>query len=71
MEGVDTDSIVITARTKGTMHEVQKGDSLSKISSHYYGDSTLSAKIYKANRNTMRSPASLSIGQILKIPAVD
>lgn len=71
VDSVEADNVVITARTKGSMHEVQKGDSLSKIASHYYGDSTLSSKIYKANRGTMRSPASLSIGQVLKIPAVD
>jgi nucleoid-associated protein YgaU len=71
IDTVDVDKVKITARTKGATHEVKKGDTLGKIAGLYYGESTLSSKIYKANRNVMKNPRSLQIGQILKVPAVE
>ena len=74
VSGIDTvnvEGVAITARTRGTTHEVTKGDTLGKIASTYYGDSTLSSKIYQANRKVLKSPRSLQIGQILKVPSVE
>ena len=71
ISSVDVDKVRIIARTRGATHEVVSGDTLGGIASQYYGESSLSKEIYKSNRKTLRSPTSLSIGQILKIPAVD
>lgn len=71
IHSVNVDAVEILARTKGTVHEVQKGDTLGKIATGYYGDSTLADKIYRANRNQLKSPRSLQIGQALKVPKVE
>lgn len=49
-------------------YRVQKGDTLSSISGKMYNDTTAWRKIYEANKNTMKSPSSLTVGQTLIIP---
>ncbi|MDD4735963.1 MAG: LysM peptidoglycan-binding domain-containing protein [Kiritimatiellae bacterium] len=49
-------------------YRVQKGDTLSSISGKMYNDSNAWRKIYDANRNSMKSPSSLTVGQTLIIP---
>jgi nucleoid-associated protein YgaU len=49
-------------------HEVKKGDTLSKIAERYYGDGSLYMKIFEANRNILRDPNLIKIGQKLRIP---
>ena len=50
------------------IYTVKQGDSLSKISRKVYGSSKYYKRIYNANRDTMKTEASLSIGQKLRIP---
>ena len=47
-----------------------KGDTLSHIARDYYGDSTQAKNILKANRSTLKSAASLTIGQDLRLPPI-
>ena len=49
-------------------HEVKKGDTLWKIAEHYYGDGSLYMKIFEANRNILKDPNLIKVGQKLKIP---
>ncbi len=49
-------------------YRVQKGDTLSSISTKMYNDSAAWQKIYQANRKTLKSPSSLVVGQTLIIP---
>jgi len=49
-------------------HEVKKGDTLSKISERYYGDGSLYMKIFEANRNILKDPNLIKVGQKLRIP---
>ena len=49
-------------------YRVQKGDTLSSIATKMYNDSTAWRKIYDANRNTLKSPSSLTVGQTLVVP---
>ncbi|HTO45272.1 MAG TPA: LysM peptidoglycan-binding domain-containing protein [Burkholderiales bacterium] len=49
-------------------HEVAAGDTLSKISKQYYGDATLYMKIFEANRNILKDPDLIKVGQKLRIP---
>ncbi len=67
---VDIEGVSVLARTEGTTHTVAKGDTLSHIANSYYGDSTQAKRILRANRGTLKSAASLSIGQVLKIPSI-
>jgi nucleoid-associated protein YgaU len=47
---------------------VKPGDSLSKIAQHYYGDASLYDKIFQANRDVLKDPNKIQVGQKLRIP---
>lgn len=49
-------------------HEVKKGDTLSKIAQQYYGDASLYMTIFEANRDILKDPNLIKIGQKLRIP---
>jgi len=49
-------------------HEVKKGDTLWKIAETYYGDGSLYNKIFEANRDTLKDPNLIKVGQKLRIP---
>ena len=49
-------------------HEVIKGESLWKIAERYYGDGSLYQKIFEANRELLKDPDKIKIGQRLRIP---
>ena len=47
---------------------VQPGDSLSKISQHFYGNANQYMKIFEANRDKLPDPDKVRAGLELKIP---
>ena len=47
---------------------VTKGESLWKIAERYYGDGSLYPKIFEANRDVLKDPDKIRIGQRLRIP---
>jgi len=49
-------------------HEVKKGDTLSKIAVKYYGDPGLYNVIFEANKDRLKDPDLIKIGQKLRIP---
>lgn len=49
-------------------HTVQSGDTLSTISSRYYGTPSRWIDIYQANRDRLRSENALKVGQVIRIP---
>jgi nucleoid-associated protein YgaU len=49
-------------------HEVKKGETLWKIAEQYYGDGSLYPKIFDANRDILKDPNRINIGQKLRIP---
>ena len=51
-----------------TTYTVVKGDSLSKIAKHLWGDASLWPKIHEANRDTIKNPDLIHPGQVLNIP---
>ncbi len=50
------------------MYRVQQGDTLSKISQKFYGDSKHYKLIYEANKDRLKSPAELRLGEEIAIP---
>ena len=50
------------------IYEVLKGDSLSKIAQHYYGDGNKYNRIFEANRDILKDPNKIFPGQKLRIP---
>ena len=47
---------------------VQAGDTLSKISKQFYGDANKYMKIFEANRDKLKDPDKIQVGQELVIP---
>ncbi|MDF7822400.1 LysM peptidoglycan-binding domain-containing protein [Pontiellaceae bacterium B12227] len=59
--------------SKGSRHHVYhvvSGDTLSKISTKFYGDSGKYDIIYEANKDMMRNPGDLKVGQTIVIPII-
>jgi len=49
-------------------HEVEKGDTLSKIAAKCYGDASLYMQIFEANKDILDNPDLIKVGQKLRIP---
>jgi uncharacterized protein (DUF2235 family) len=50
------------------MYHVQRGDTLSAIALHYYGNANEWESIFKANLNKLDDPNRIYVGQLLLIP---
>nr|ALS90357.1 LysM domain protein [uncultured bacterium] len=50
-------------------YTVKSGDTLSKISKHFYGDANEYMRIFYANRALLHDPDKIQVGQKLVIPA--
>jgi nucleoid-associated protein YgaU len=57
-----------TAAANGTTYTVKKGDSLSKIAKHFYGDPGKWKKIHAANADMIPNPDLIHPGLQLTIP---
>jgi nucleoid-associated protein YgaU len=49
-------------------HTVVSGDTLSKLAKNFYGDGNKYMKIFDANKDQLKDPNVIKIGQVLKIP---
>lgn len=52
----------------GQTYTVKAGDTLSKISKEFYGDSHEYMRIFYANRDKLRDPDKIQVGQELTVP---
>ena len=50
-------------------YTVVKGDTLSKIAKHFYGNANEWKRIFEANEDVLKDPDKIFPGQHLKIPA--
>ena len=50
-------------------YSVKSGDTLSKIAKQFYGDAGQYMKIFEANKDKLKDPDQIQVGQELKIPA--
>ena len=57
-----------TAPEQGRFHVVTGGDTLSKISTHYYGTPSRWGDILAANRDVLGENNNLVVGRTLRIP---
>ena len=55
----------------GETYEVKSGDSLSKISKQFYKDADEYMRIFYANRDKLKDPDMIQVGQKLVIPPDD
>ena len=69
--GAVADNItVLHPEPESSFHEVQSGDSLSKIAKEVYGDPMKYNIIFEANQPMLSHPDKIYPGQILRIPAL-
>jgi nucleoid-associated protein YgaU len=50
-------------------YTVKAGDTLSKISKQFYGDANEYMRIFYANRDKLKDPDKIQVGQELKVPS--
>ncbi len=55
----------------GESYTVKSGDTLSKISKQFYGDTDEYMRIFYANRDQLNDPDMIKVGQQLRIPPDD
>jgi hypothetical protein len=55
-------------RGGGQTYTVKSGDTLSKIAQQYYGKASEYNKIFEANRDKLKDPDKIQVGQELVIP---
>lgn len=53
---------------QGVSYTVQSGDTLSKIAKEFYGDANQHRRIFEANRDKLKHPDDIQVGQELSIP---
>lgn len=51
-------------------YEIKSGDTLSKLAKEYYGDSNKYPKIFEANREVIKDPDKIYVGQKIRIPKI-
>src|SRR4030095_6401470 len=55
----------------GETYEIKSGDTLSKISKQFYGSANEYMRIFYANRDQLKDPDKIQVGQKLVIPPDD
>ena len=50
-------------------YTVRQGDTLSKISKQFYGNANEYMRIFNANKDKLKDPDHINVGQELRIPA--
>ena len=60
--------VVLQPEAESFFYTVQPGDTLSKIAKEQYGDGRKYMKIFEANRDTVKDPNVIKVGQKLRIP---
>lgn len=68
-EAVEGGTLAMQVASEDVIYTVQPGDSLGSLALRFYGDAGLYTAIFKANRQVMETPESLSYGMKLLIPA--
>ena len=53
---------------KVEMYQIKSGDTLSAIAKRYYGKASLYPRIFEANREVIKNPDLIFVGQIIRIP---
>jgi nucleoid-associated protein YgaU len=61
-------SIDAALKVPETIYAVVPGDTLSKIAKHYYSDANAYMKIFEANKDQLKDPNMIQVGQKLRIP---
>ncbi|MBM7114573.1 LysM peptidoglycan-binding domain-containing protein [Archangium primigenium] len=50
------------------VYTVKSGDTLSKLAKEIYGDAKLYPRIFEINKDQLKNPDQIKVGQVLKLP---
>ncbi|EPX61976.1 LysM peptidoglycan-binding domain-containing protein [Cystobacter fuscus] len=50
------------------VYTVKSGDTLSKLAKDIYGDAKLYPRIFEINKDQLKNPDQIKVGQVLKLP---
>ena len=50
------------------LYTVMSGDTLSKLAKDIYGDAKLYPRIFEINKDQLKNPDQIKVGQVLKLP---
>ena len=56
------------SEAKFERYTVKAGDTLSKIAQQFYGDKMAYQRIFEANRDILKDPDKIEVGQVIKVP---
>jgi nucleoid-associated protein YgaU len=56
------------AEEKAEYYTIVSGDTLSKLAKEFYGDATAYPRIFEANREVIKDPNLIYVGQKIRIP---
>ncbi len=66
---VQSDNVVAPAATdKVEYYDIVSGDTLSAIAQKYYGKASAYPRIFEANREVIKDPDKIYVGQKIRIP---
>jgi nucleoid-associated protein YgaU len=69
VSSINADALVAPPQTAQVeFYVIQKGDSLSAVAKHFYGDANAYPKIFEANREVIKDPDLIFPGQKIRIP---
>ena len=66
---IDSSLPAPTSAAAAQTYSVQSGDTLSKIAKQFYGDAGEYMRIFEANKDKLKDPNQIQVGQELTIPA--
>ena len=58
----------VKPKTESRTYTVVRGDCLYSIANHFYGDGSKYTIIYNANKDKIKDPSLIYVGQVLTIP---
>lgn len=64
----NTNQPLVGETEKTEYYEIQSGDTLSKLAQKYYGDASAYNRIFEANREVIKDPDLIFVGQKIRIP---
>ena len=68
-EGTDSAPSELGGSGAGQYYEIKSGDTLSAIAKQFLGDANAYPKIFEANREVIKDPNKIFVGQKIRIPA--
>ena len=66
----DTAAAAPAKQPQADHYTVKAGDTLSKIAQQFYGDKMAYMRIFDANKDILKDPNKIDVGQQLKVPKV-